>query len=79
MKLMYLAKRVRYDILVACTFLATRSKEPSVQDMEKLMRVLKYLHATEQLYLTLLPSDLQLYVYADASYAVHGDAKGHSG
>jgi len=79
MKLMYLAKRVRYDILMACTFLATRSKEATVQDMDKLMRVLKYLNATEQLYLTLLPSDLQLYVYADASYAVHKDAKGHSG
>jgi hypothetical protein len=79
MKLMYLAKRVRYDILMACTFLATRSKDATVQDMDKLQRILKYLNGTEQLYLTLLPSDLQLYVYADASYAVHADAKGHSG
>ena len=45
-KLFYLAKRVRPDILTAVAWLATRVREPTSTDLEKLDRVLKYLHAT---------------------------------
>lgn len=79
MKVMYLAKRVRYDILLPCTFLATRAKAPTEQDDRKLDRVLRYLNATRDLFLTIKPESLRLYAYVDSSYAVHGDAKGQSG
>jgi hypothetical protein len=79
MKLMYLAKRVRYDILLPCTFLASRAKDPTEQDLVKLNRVFKYLNGTRDLFLTLKPRSLEIYAYVDSSYAVHSDAKGHSG
>jgi len=42
-KLLYLAKRARPDILTLVIFLCTRVQYASVQDMEKLERVLGYL------------------------------------
>jgi hypothetical protein len=69
MKIMYLAKRVRYDLLLPCTFLATRAKNPTQEDAEKLRRLLKYLNTTKDLFLTICPSELEIYAYVDASYA----------
>jgi hypothetical protein len=79
MKLMYLAKKCRYDILLPCVFLATRAKEPTEEDWAKLMRVYKYLNGTRHIPLFLSPDSLQLRAYVDASFAVHPDAKGQSG
>ena len=79
MKLMYLAKRYRFDILFACSFLATRASCPTVEDWRKLHRIYKYLNYTKDLPLIIAPDSLDLVAYVDASFAVHHDAKGHSG
>ena len=78
-KILYLAKRVRPDILLAVNFLTTRVSAPTHQDWEKLTRVLQYLNASSDLGMTLeATKSIQLIAYADASYAVHPDFKSHS-
>ena len=79
MKLMYLAKRIRPDILLACSHLATRAKCPDTHDRCKLLRVLAYINGTKDLTLTLDPDSITLECWADASYGVHPDGKGHTG
>ena len=79
-KLLYLAKRVRPDLLTAVGFLAKRVKEPTQQDYIKLERVLKYLNGTPDLGLVLKPNDdLSVLSFIDASYAVHSDMKSQTG
>jgi hypothetical protein len=79
-KLLYLAKRVRPDILLAVNFLSTRVSKPTTQDWEKLARVLQYVNATPDMGMILeATKSLQLLAYVDASYAVHGDYKSHTG
>ena len=79
-KLLYLAKRARPDLLTSVGFLAKRVQCSTKFDMIKLERVLKYLNSTRSLGLTLRPkSDLTIYAYVDASYAVHNDMKSQSG
>jgi hypothetical protein len=76
MKVMYLARKCRYDVLLPISFLATRAKAPTKQDWDKLAR---YLNATRNLPLVIAPDDLQLRAFMDASFAVHPGAKGQSG
>jgi hypothetical protein len=52
-KLLYLAKRARPDILTVVIFLCTRVQEATVQDRDKLDRVLGYLQWTEDYVLVL--------------------------
>ena len=47
-KLLYLAKRVRPDILTAIAFLTTRTRAPTQDDYCKLERVLRYLNGTKE-------------------------------
>ena len=77
-KLFYLAKRVRPDILTAVAWLATRVRDPTSTDWDKLSRVLKYLRATPDEEL-ILGGGTTLTAYIDASYGVHEDAKSHTG
>jgi hypothetical protein len=80
MKLMFLAKRARPDILTSVVFLATRVLAPTVEDSKKLKRVLSYLNGTKNLSLNItIDSLLMLYAFIDASFAVHDDMKSHSG
>ena len=80
-KLQFLAKRVRPDILTAVIFLSTRVTKPDEDDMRKLERVIRYLRGTRDLCLTLIARQnlLELVAFIDASFAVHGDYKSHSG
>jgi hypothetical protein len=79
-KLLYIAKHGRPDILLSISFLCTRVTAPTVQDDEKLMRVLKYLRGTKELVLTLEADNLHVVdAYIDASFATHVDMKGHTG
>jgi hypothetical protein len=52
-KLLHLAKRVRPDILTAISFLATRVREPTEQDLVKLQRVCKHIRCTKDKCITL--------------------------
>ncbi len=78
-KLLYLAKRVRPDILTAISFLATRVKEPTAQDLEKLQRVCRYIRFTKSKCI-ILKATGDVTAYVDASHAVHSkDGRSHTG
>jgi ATP-dependent protease HslVU (ClpYQ) peptidase subunit len=79
-KLLYLAKRVRPDILTAVSVLVKRVTKPTVDDMAKLERVVRYIRGTQHLGIVLQADiNLSVYGYIDASYGVHADLKSHSG
>jgi len=48
MKLMYMAKRVRGDVLLPALWLSTGVKSPTVLDENKLKRVIGYLKRTRE-------------------------------
>jgi hypothetical protein len=80
MSLMYLARFTRPDVLMAVTFLATKSSNPTQGDYNKAMKVLSYVAGTKNR--TLLfkaKADLTLKLYADAAHMLHKDTKGHGG
>jgi hypothetical protein len=78
-KLLYLAKRIRPDILLPISFLSTRVQSPDIDDWKKLMRVLKYINGTVNLGITLECDNFIIDSYIDASYGVHSDFKSHTG
>lgn len=80
-KLLYLAKRVRPDILQTIIFLSTRVQAPNVDDWNKLERCLKYLKGEPNLGIILRPNpdEMNVNAYVDASYGVHSDGKSHTG
>lgn len=79
-KLLYLAKRARPDILTAVTFLCTRVQRATVEDMQKLERVLGYLkHTQDRVLMLRAPGELSVLAYVDAAYALHEDSKSHTG
>jgi hypothetical protein len=79
-KLLYLSKRARPDIIAVVSFLCTRVKGLSVEDWEKLSKLLGYLKGTEDYVMRLRPGALfRVVAYVDASFSVHPDGKLHSG
>lgn len=80
-KLLYLAKRVRPDILTTVSYLSTRVTKASEDDWKRLDRLLKYLNYDPTSGITLKPGDgdITIRAYADASYGIHEDGKSHSG
>ena len=79
MRFMYIAKRVRPEILGATAFLSTKVQQPTMSDENKLQRVLRYIRGTHDMGLNLCATGTQLHSYIDASFAVHNDKKSHSG
>jgi hypothetical protein len=79
-RLLYLSKRARPDILTAVGFLCTRVKEPTVEDKQKLLRLLGYLQASVNKKLLLRPEGVfKVEAYVDAAFAIHSDSKSHTG
>ena len=79
-KLLYLAKRVRPELLPAIIFLTTRVNCSTMQDKGKLDRVLRYLNKFPRLGIGLSVSKpLSVVGYIDASFGVHSDYKSHTG
>ena len=88
--LLYLAKRVRCDILLVISFLAGRVLSPNTGDLDKLLRVLGYLKFTRNWLLKFGhkkqhphagPGSFTFPVVetaADASYAIHPDLTSRS-
>jgi hypothetical protein len=77
---LFVCKRARPDIRTATTFLCTRVKNTNENDWKKLMRLMKYLNGSKDEVLFLSADDLHVVKwYADASFAVHGDFKSHTG
>ena len=79
MRFMYIAKRIRPDILYATAFLSTRVQQPTVSDENKLHRVLRYIRGTPDMGLKLSATGTTVQSYIDASFAVHKDKKSHTG
>jgi hypothetical protein len=79
-KCLYLGKRVKPDILVCVSFLTSRVLSPTIEDLSKLVRLLKYINLTRSFVIVLEPgADASINSFIDASYAVHPDMKSHSG
>ena len=77
---LYLSQRGRPDIRTAIAFLCGRLHNPDEDDYKKLTRMIWYLRGTKSLTLILQANDDGLVRWwIDASYAVHGDMKGHTG
>ena len=79
-QLLFVCKRGRPDLQTAVAFLTTRVKNPDIDDMKKLKRAIAYVRETIELVLTLETDKLMnIYWWVDASFAVHPDAKSHTG
>jgi hypothetical protein len=78
----YLATMCRPDILNAVSRLSTAAFSPTVSDMDKLMRVIRYLKGTRNDIMRFTRTEEErprLECYADASFGCHIDSKSHSG
>ena len=79
-KLLYLAKWTRPDILLAVAFLCTRVKRPDQDDYKKLGHCLSYVQGTKELCLTLEAKNMSvIHWWIDTSFAVHADYKSNTG
>jgi hypothetical protein len=79
-KLLYLAKRARPDILTAVSFLCTRVTKSMKSDLRKLSRVIGYLRGTTNNKYVIAPNQpLRIVAYVDAAFTTHDDSKSHSG
>jgi Reverse transcriptase (RNA-dependent DNA polymerase) len=79
-KLLYLGKRVRPDLLTTTSFLTKRVTAPTVQDMRKLQRAVRYIRETKDKGIVIEgDKNLSILAYVDASYGVHHDYKSHTG
>jgi hypothetical protein len=81
-QLLFAAIRARPDVLLPVIFLTSRVTKATEEDAAKLRRILRYLKGCPELGIILGADEsgvLRIYTYADASYGVHMDGKGHSG
>jgi hypothetical protein len=79
-KLLYVTKRGRPDIQLAVAYLCTRVSCATLQDWDKLHRLLKYLYGTKEESLILGADVLSsMHTWVDAAYGVHMDMKSHTG
>ena len=77
---MFLSKRSRQDIQLCIVFLATRVRDPTEQDWQKLVRLMSFLEQTKDDLLTLEANEEQSNEYwIDAAFAVHPDYRSHTG
>jgi hypothetical protein len=79
-KLLYLAKRIRPDILLTVSFLCTRVTKATERDVIKLGRLVNYVRCTKETTLTLkVEYPIRIFCFVDASYGDHHDGKSHTG
>ncbi|KAL7577140.1 hypothetical protein ACA910_019742 [Epithemia clementina (nom. ined.)] len=77
---LFVTNRARPDILPAIAHLCTRVKGPTVEDWDKLKRMMRFLKCTKDDVLTLKAKSLtRLDWHVDAAFAVHPDFKSHTG
>lgn len=82
-RILFYAATVRPDILVTVNFLTTRTRYGTAtnNDKSKLIRLLNFIHTTQQDGIVLggdVNGVLRPRAYADASYGVHVDGKSHT-
>ena len=79
-KMLYLACKNRPDILMVCSYLASRVNEPNDSDMKKIDRLYNYIDSTKDMFLIYkYGCPIELKVYSDASYNIHADCTSRSG
>ena len=80
-RLLYIAKRVRPECLMAVSFLTTRVTKATMEDKTKLDRVINYLRSNPERGITLTPGATGIVAtgYFDAAYGIHEDGKSHTG
>lgn len=78
---LYLAKRTKPECLVAVAFLATRVNKCTTDDVDKLQRLVRYIHAARDSGVVLRPGagGITVRLFVDASYGVHSDRRSHTG
>ncbi len=80
MKAMFVCKRGRQDIQPAVAFLSTRTREPTMQDWNKLIKMMNYLNATKEDVAHVSADDNRtIRCYVDVAFAIHKDYKSHTG
>ena len=80
MRLLYLAKRLRTDIILPVMFLCTRVQCPTREDLNKLNRVIGYLKETKDTVVKLnCKGEIRVKAYIDAAFGSHADGKSHTG
>ena len=80
MKIMYLAKGARHDVLPAVIFISTRVKHPTTQDWAKVKNVMNFIFRTKNDVMTLQFKDYGVITwYVDAAFAVYSVMKSHTG
>ena len=80
-KILYLAKRTKPECLTAVAFLTTRVTKCNLDDVVKLMRLIKYIRRTKDTGIILEPGNggINVRTYIDAAYGVYDDAKSVTG
>ena len=78
MRIYYVAAKTRPDLLTAVSYASTVA-HPTENDDKKLDRIIGYLKGTADLKMHITKTDLDLFAYFDASFAIHPDYKSHSG
>lgn len=79
-KLLYISTRIRIDILLAVSYLATKVSSPTTRDREKLNRILGYIKSRPYIEVRLNGDKLpNIEAYVDASYGTHMNKKSHTG
>ena len=79
MSLYYLALRVRKDILYPVTVLSTRIQSCNQRDVDKLIKLYKYVYGTQDYHVVLRCRGTTLLFSIDASYATHANGRSHTG
>jgi hypothetical protein len=79
-KTLFLCKRARPDLQTSVSYLCKRVKDCNEDDYKKLKRMLQFIRATKDDYLTLSANSLHnVRWWVDAAYAVHHDMRSHTG
>ena len=80
-KLLFLCKWTQPDTQTAVAFLTTQVQAPDWDDYKKLAQVIKYLHGTIDMPLTLKADSSQMIIkwWINASFAIHHNMKSHTG
>jgi hypothetical protein len=75
----YLAQYTRPDILYAMSIVAQRCSCPTVGDMRKVQRILRYIENTVDYGLQFNPGNVTLRCHVDAAHNCYEDGRGHYG
>ena len=79
MSIFFVARMTRWDILWVCTYMGSRSNNPTTHDYNQLLIVLRYLRSTMKYKRSFHCNGLTLLLFVDAAHGLHLDGKGHTG